>query len=124
MNRESADIWAVTVGESKIKSAGLGLFARKEFQPGETICEYTGRVLSLLEVIKAVDRRYIMGGFGFNTHIDAKDCPESLGRYINDPLNPEFVNARFVKLKQQRKALVVATKLIKVCSFISDRPFD
>ena len=57
-----------------------------------------------------------VGGFGLNVHIDAKDCPESLGRYINDCRDECRTNAKFVKLKTEKKALVLATRDIKVRS--------
>jgi|LauGreDrversion4_2_1035121.scaffolds.fasta_scaffold112622_3 hypothetical protein len=56
----------------------------------------------------------LLGGFGMNAHLDAKDCPESLGRYINDCRNECDTNAKFIKLKRERKALVVALKQISV----------
>ena len=55
-----------------------------------------------------------LGGFGLNVHLDAKECPESMGRYINDPRNVLKTNVRFEKLKKERKALVIATRLINV----------
>ena len=56
-----------------------------------------------------------VGGFGINVHIDAQDCPESLGRYVDDCRDEARTNAKFVKLKSEKKALVVAIKEIKVC---------
>jgi hypothetical protein len=56
-----------------------------------------------------------LGGFGWNVHIDAIDCPDSMGRYINDNFDPTKLNVKFVKLRQEKKALVIATRAIKVC---------
>ena len=61
--------------------------------------------------------KLVLGGFGINVHIDAKEYPDSLGRYINDCRNESETNAKFVKLRAEKKALVVATRFIKVCSF-------
>jgi hypothetical protein len=103
------------VKQSNIPGAGNGLFAARTYRPGEVICEYTGKVISFLQAFKAIDKTYIMGGFGLNFHIDAKDCPNSMGRYINDPLNPCLENSKFVKLKQEKKALIIAIREIQVC---------
>ena len=59
------------------------------------------------------DKTYLMGGFGINCHIDAKDHPEVLGRYINDARDPDLQNSKFVKLKSAKKALVVALREIQ-----------
>lgn len=107
-------VGGVEVRPSLIPNAGNGLFAAVEFSEGEVICEYTGRHLSFLQAYKAPDKTYIMGGFGINVHIDAKDFPCSMGRYINDPRNPDLENSKFVKLKPERKAIVIALRNIKV----------
>jgi hypothetical protein len=105
----------VEVRESGIPAAGLGVFAKRSFKEGEVVCEYTGQVLSLLQALKSTDKSYMMGGFGLNVHLDARECPESMGRYINDPLNESKVNVKFVKIKEERKALVLALRDILVC---------
>ena len=104
----------VKIKPSRIPQAGNGLFSNRRFQKGELVCEYTGKVLTLLQAIRTPDKTYMMGGFGLNVHLDAQECPESMGRYINDPRNPELLNVEFVKLRDARKALVVATRDIEV----------
>ena len=104
----------VEVRESGVPDAGLGLFAMRRFKEGEVVCEYTGKVLSLLQALKSTDKSYMMGGFGFNVHLDARECPESMGRYINDPLNESKINVKFVKIREERKALVIALRDIMV----------
>jgi hypothetical protein len=106
----------VEVRPSRIPGAGNGLFALRNFKKGEVVCEYVGKVLTFLQMLKATDKTYMMGGFALNIHLDAKDCPESMGRYINDPINSELINAEFRKLKQEQKALVIALREIKVCN--------
>ena len=54
-----------------------------------------------------------VGGFGLNVHLDAIDCPESFGRYINDIRVASMHNVKFLKLKEERKALVLALRDIK-----------
>ena len=102
------------VRESGVPDAGLGLFAKRLFKEGEVVCEYTGKVLSLLQALKETDKSYMMGGFGLNVHLDARDCPDSMGRYINDPLNESKINVKFVKIREERKALVIALRDIMV----------
>jgi hypothetical protein len=68
-----------------------------------------------MEALRLKDKRYLMGGFGINVHVDASDHPLSLGRYINDPRDDTLTNARFLKLKKEKKALVIATRTIVVC---------
>ena len=105
--------FAVLVKPSTIPNAGNGLFAARDFAPGDTVCEYTGKVLTLVQALKAADSTYMMGGFGLNVHLDARECPESMGRYINDPRNPHRYNVEFKKIKEARKALVVASRTIR-----------
>ena len=114
--------WDVEVKPSNIPGAGNGLFAIRDFTKGEVVCEYTGKVRNLLQMLNTKDKTYMMGGFGLNVHIDAMDCPESMGRYINDPLNDALVNTFFNKLKDERKALVIATRDIQVCTL--NREFE
>ena len=54
----------VEVRTSLISGGGDGLFASRDFEAGEVLGEYYGRVLSLLQATKLVDRDYLMGGFG------------------------------------------------------------
>lgn len=105
----------VEVKQSCIPNAGNGLFAKRSFHEGELVCEYTGKVKSLMEAMRTKDKSYMIGGFGLNVHLDAADCPDSMGRYINDPRNEAFLNVRFVKLKSEQKALIIALRDIQVC---------
>lgn len=110
----------VEVKQSCIPNAGNGLFAKRSFHEGELVCEYTGKVKSFMEAMRTKDKSYMMGGFGLNLHLDAADCPDSMGRYINDPRNEAFINVRFVKLKSEQKALIVALRDIGVCESESE----
>jgi hypothetical protein len=60
---ESADMkqFEVEVRCSLIPGAGNGLFSTREFAEGELVCEYYGKVLSLLQAIKTPDKTYMMG---------------------------------------------------------------
>jgi hypothetical protein len=60
---ESVDMkqFQVEVRTSLIPEAGDGLFSTREFADGELVCEYYGKVLSLLLAIKTPDKTYMMG---------------------------------------------------------------
>ena len=46
-------------------------------------------------------------------HVDARFAMDSPARYVNDNFDTSALNARFDKLKDQRRALLVATHPIK-----------
>uniref|UniRef100_A0A0G4GDC7 SET domain-containing protein n=1 Tax=Chromera velia CCMP2878 TaxID=1169474 RepID=A0A0G4GDC7_9ALVE len=103
------------VKDSSIPGAGQGLFLREVEEDegakkGDVLCEYTGTHLTLLQFLRTKDRTYVMGGFGLNCHIDAGPHKNVLARYINDNFDSEKLNCKFVKLKSEKKALVVALR--------------
>jgi SET domain-containing protein len=98
------------VADSAIEKAGQGLFTDEFIEKDSVICEYTGTQLSLLQTMRLQDKTYLMGGFGLNCHIDAKDHLDVKARYINDARDEKLQNAEFVKMKIQRKALVVSLR--------------
>lgn len=106
--------WAcgLDVRPSRVAGAGDGLFAARPFAQGELLCEYAGRVLSLARVMRMSvgERDYVMGGFGLNAHVDGRHDLNMLARYINDNADPAMINAEFVKLRAERKALVRALR--------------
>ncbi|KAJ8608267.1 hypothetical protein CTAYLR_007264 [Chrysophaeum taylorii] len=102
----------VEVRRSRVADAGDGLFAKRRFKVGEVVCEYRGRVLSLVQALRLPNRDYLMGGFGLNVHIDASEAYAVPGRYINDN-DPDLLNAEFRKLPKLRKATVVAIRPIE-----------
>ena len=112
LNGQPLNPSSLEVRASQIEEAGNGLFAGRTFTAGELICVYSGREMGLREAMRCTDTTYVMGGFGINVHIDAKDMPHVLARYINDNFDKSCVNCKFVKLKREKKALVVATKAI------------
>jgi len=98
------------VRESLIPGAGRGLFVTRPFFEGELVCVYSGTPVPLTSLLRGeVNTDYVMGGFGVYS-IDASDHLEVLARYVNDNLEQECRNAKFVKLKQERRALVLATR--------------
>uniref|UniRef100_A0A7S0LDV9 SET domain-containing protein n=1 Tax=Coccolithus braarudii TaxID=221442 RepID=A0A7S0LDV9_9EUKA len=107
--------WAhgIEVRQSLIPNSGDGLFATRGFAAGETIGEYYGQVLTLLQAHRLEHRDYLMGGFGINAHVDARFAMDAPARYINDHFDQTKLNARFEKLKPKRRALAVATRDIR-----------
>ena len=101
---------ALHVRPSRIHGAGMGLFCGRSFNSGELLCVYSGTEMSLRDAMKCDDTSYVMGGFGLNVHINAKHHPNVLARYINDNFDRSKINCVFVKLKRERKALVVAAR--------------
>uniref|UniRef100_A0A7S0P2K7 SET domain-containing protein n=1 Tax=Calcidiscus leptoporus TaxID=127549 RepID=A0A7S0P2K7_9EUKA len=103
----------VQVRPSLIPNAGNGLFATRRFSAGEMVGEYHGQVLTLLQATRLEKRDYLMGGFGLNVHIDARFALNASARYINDHFDAKKINARFEKLKPQRRAIAIATRDIR-----------
>ncbi|KAH0472019.1 MAG: hypothetical protein KVP17_005218 [Porospora cf. gigantea B] len=99
------------VRQSTLPGAGLGLFTTRLYQDTDHICTYSGTVLSLRQFLLTTDKRYVMGGFGLNHHVDAKDHPEVLARYINDN-RPDLRNCRMMKDVNLKQAKVIAIQEI------------
>ena len=107
--------WAhgVEVRRSRIPRSGDGLFASRDFAAGEQLGEYRGRVLSLLQATRLEDRDYLMGGFGINSHVDARFALDAPARYVNDNFDKSKLNAEFEKDKAAKRAKLVATRAIR-----------
>ena len=107
----------LAVRASTVSGAGQGLFAARPFRKDELLCVYSGTPVSLAEAMRrqqAGDHGdYVMGGFGPNWRVDAGPHPGVKARYINDNFDAGRINARFVKLKADRVALVLAERDIE-----------
>ena len=101
------------VAPSTVKGAGEGLFATQAIAAHEMIGFYRGEVLTLREALQLKDRDYLMGGFGPNAHVDARDAFAMPGRYVNDSFDASRLNARFDKSRKTRSARVVALRDIE-----------
>jgi len=104
----------VEVRPSLIENAGEGLFAARCFAKGDVLGEYRGVVVSMMQRLKRDDddTDYMMGGWGMNTFVDAKDCYEAAGRYVNHAFDPAQRNAYFQRHADEPWALLVATREI------------
>ena len=102
----------LAAGASDVCGAGLGLYALRAFEEGETVAIYRGERLSMAKMLTRENRDYIMGGFGLNRYVDALnelDCP---ARYVNDSFDKAKLNARFSKDAAACTAAVVALRHI------------
>lgn len=77
----------LSVKPSKVKGAGYGLFAEKDFKKGQKIVEYTGEILTQDEY----DERYLkddMGSYGISLTeelvVDAARTDSGVARYACD----------------------------------------
>ena len=85
--KHTKKVMGLSVKKSKIKGAGLGLFAERTFKKGEEICKYEGEILTIDEY----DERYAdddMGAYGITLNdkqiVDAALTSSGLGRYACD----------------------------------------
>jgi len=103
---------SVAVKPSRVAGGGDGLFAVRAFAVGEVLGRYRGVVLTLSKAAKLENRDYLMGGFGVNAHVDAREAYAMPGRYVNDHFDAAMLNAEFRKNKAARSAALVAIKPI------------
>lgn len=104
----------LVVRPSSVAGAGQGLFVERAVKKGEVVCAYTGQRINIAEMLRRKDpsdRAYVMG-FGLNKYLCARDRLHVLARFINDHADPARHNVRFVKLWEERRADVVATRHI------------
>lgn len=105
----------VEIKQSKIKNAGRGLFATKNFAKGEFICWYFGCLIEKDFVENGYyDSDYLL----HNPHhsdliIDAEDEKSCYGRYINDSLGLKKNNCEFNFYTDTTSVGIIATKNIK-----------
>jgi hypothetical protein len=97
---------------SNIPDAGLGLFykppsSRDAIPKGTTICFYTGHIHNFHSSLKLEDKSYLMMVQG-TTLVDPRPLKHIKARYINDPLNENLVNCKYVP--EELRSAVVATK--------------
>lgn len=61
----------------------------------------------LMSLFRSEGKDYMMR-LGPQVYVDATHYPQVLARYINDCRNPKGYNVQFIKLPEEKKALVVA----------------
>jgi len=110
--------YSVIVSPSKIKGAGLGLFATKAFKSGEVVCNYGGELI-LTDIAMSNDYHsdYL---FKINNDwtIDGQDFTSSgFGRFINDPIFTNKANCAIranYKLNKNKKRIYDLTASVVV----------
>ena len=78
---------------SLIPNAGHGLFATHPFRQGESICEYKGTQLGLLQLLRTRDWSYIYTGE--EAWIDAGPHENLYARYVNDHFDQSKINCAY-----------------------------
>jgi SET domain-containing protein len=85
--RHTVSELGVRVDKSKIKGAGLGLFAERAFKKGERIVQYNGEKLSHREYNERYDSDE-MGSYGIELNsrwvLDAAKTSSGVARYVCD----------------------------------------
>jgi hypothetical protein len=99
---------------SNIKDAGLGLFyvppSPETIPAGTTLCHYTGHIHNFQSARSINDNSYLMMVQG-DILVDPGPVKSVKARYINDPLNEELINCKYVP--DGLRSAVVATRPIQ-----------
>lgn len=114
------------IRDSTIPNAGKGLFFCPSTQvtnsmlsdniiPFNTvICYYTGHIHNnFSQKYLVIDKSFLMNVAG-DLFVDPGPLLSVKARYINDPLNPNAVNCKFVPEPEHRRCSVVATRDIQL----------
>lgn len=104
------------VATSLVPGAGLGLFADRDYEPGEVVCTYIGTPLTLLQMLRTRDWTYMMDcgkdRRGQRIHIDAHRHPRPKGAFINHHFDSSKHNIFCDELPDDRKCLMIASRQI------------
>jgi SET domain-containing protein len=87
------------------------LFAERDYEKGEFVAEYGGRILSWDEA-EDKDQSYfrVIGIDKHNGIIDGKyDFGDTLGRYINTPMKGKHPNCRWYEFNQKTQTITIKT---------------
>jgi hypothetical protein len=101
---------------SNIPNAGLGLFyqpssSSNPISKGTILCYYTGHIHNFQSARLIKDTSYLMMVQG-DVLVDPGPMKHIKARYINDPLNENIVNCKFVP--DAFRSAVIATKEIRL----------
>lgn len=100
--------------KSAIENAGEGLFfrpssSRRLIQKGDILCYYCGHIHNFHSSKRLKDKSYLMLVLN-DVFVDPGPLRNIKARYINDPLNEEFWNCKFVPQPEFDRCAVVATR--------------
>mmetsp|Transcript_13139 Transcript_13139/g.17028 ORF Transcript_13139/g.17028 Transcript_13139/m.17028 type:complete len:348 (-) Transcript_13139:40-1083(-) len=104
---ESRKTYAKT---STIQHGGLGLFAGEDIKAGDTIIEYTGKMLSYKQARTIKNRTYLKA-ISFTKHLDGNVDYASDAKYINDNTDKSKHNVKFSK--KDERIFVIADRDLK-----------
>ena len=112
INDPYGDSNRVYLAASKLgPNVGLGLFAKIDFKKDDDICAYIGDRVPT-ERYEEFDSDYRLE-YNKTWTIDSTDPHSCYGRYPNDPILINLVNAKLSKRMKKIEAFVKATKSIK-----------
>ena len=100
----------VGVAPSRLPGAGDGLFARKRFSVGQTVCTYEGETITA-KVAGTSDSKYIWMSSDETVVIDAWEVHSCHGRYVNDPCNEHMDNVKICVLATGKVVLVAIREI-------------
>jgi hypothetical protein len=98
--------------KSSIANAGMGLYSSIRIQKGQTICYSCGHIHNFHSSRRLGDTSYLMLVAG-DVFVDSGSLPQIKARYINDPLNDDYVNCKFLPEPKFHRCAVVATRDIQ-----------
>lgn len=110
----------LVVAVSQIPKAGNGLFYRpsgardsnRAIPAGTILCYYYGHIHNFQSARKVNDKSYLMLVSG-SLFVDPRPCLHIKARFINDPLNDDYVNCEYLPEPANFRCAVVATKEIR-----------
>jgi hypothetical protein len=97
---------------SSIANAGIGLYSSIFIPKGKTICYYCGHIHNFHSLQTLEDTSYSMLVSG-DVFVDTGPLLHVKARYINDPLNEDYVNCMFVPEPKFHRCAVVAIRDIQ-----------
>jgi glycosyltransferase involved in cell wall biosynthesis len=99
----------LVVDESKLSDSGMGLFTKVKIPPYNVICEYGGEIR---HTPKVVNTQYLLR-LARDLYIDASRPTGDLGRYVNDPKDPDKLNSTYIKIPDENRCIIVSTREIE-----------
>jgi transposase InsO family protein len=104
------------VKKSEVPNAGRGLYAAKEFRPGDFVSFYTGRLTTpadgdFFETLDGSLYGYLINN---SLIVDAAESDRAVARFINDPRGTQKrPNVKFATDQRTKTVRIRATRLIK-----------
>jgi SET domain len=105
------------ISASLIPNAGRGCFADRDYQSGEVVCEYTGTVLTTIDVLRTKDWRYMMDlgrdHAGRRVWVDARVHLGVKARFINHHFDASKWNLNSQSVPAEKKCILTASQFIR-----------